>query len=167
MIYKKIKSSKGLSLVEILIVISVFAVLTIIASNAIFLTLKGAKKSDSQIRVRENLNYAISVVERQIRNSQSVVCPTTSDQLEYVSLEGLNSSFSCQSEGDGFYIASGSARLTSMDVTVLNCQLTCVQSTPNNPPRVIINLTGRDANVSSNVEGATVSIETQISVRNY
>jgi len=73
----KTKTNSGLSLIEILIVITIFAVIGILSTRSVFLTLRGAKKSDSLVRVRENVNNALSVIERQIRNSEKVTCPST------------------------------------------------------------------------------------------
>jgi prepilin-type N-terminal cleavage/methylation domain-containing protein len=49
--------NKGLSLIEILVVVAIFAILGIIVSSALVLTIQGTKKSESLVRVRENINY--------------------------------------------------------------------------------------------------------------
>lgn len=165
---KKNKYNKGLSLVEIMIVITIFAVIGLLSTRSIFLTIRGAKKSDSLIRVRENVNYSLSVIERQIRSAQSVVCPNPStSKIDYVPTDTDNqSSFSCVSVGTGGYIASDSARLTSSDVSVTSCTFTCAQADINTPPVVKISVSAQDA-VSQTVEKGTVSIDTQITLRNY
>lgn len=160
------KSIKGFSLVEILVVITIFAVIGILSTRSLFLTLRGAKKSDSLVRVRENVNLALSVIERQIRNSESVDClSSTPEQLVYTALEGVDTSFSCTTGFDK-YIASGSARLTSEDISVTSCSFTCSQTDVNTPPSVKINITAED-NTSSSVEKGSITTETQIVARNY
>jgi len=162
----KTKTNSGLSLIEILIVITIFAVIGILSTRSVFLTLRGAKKSDSLVRVRENVNNALSVIERQIRNSEKVTCPSTGTTLSYVSLEGTSTNFTCQSVGVDGYISSGSARLTSSDISITSCSITCSQSTLNVPPLVTIAITAEDK-TSTSVEKGSITTETQIVGRNY
>lgn len=158
--------NKGFSLVEILIVITIFAVIGLLSTRSVFLTLRGAKKSDSLVRVRENVNYSLSIIERQLRNSESVTCPNPSTNiLNYVSLEGTATTFSCVTAGTDKYIASGSARLTSSDIIVSSCAFTCTVGV-NTPPSVKITVEAVDAN-STTVEKGTVTTQTEIVVRNY
>ena len=159
---------KGMSLVEILIVISVFAVLGILTTRAIVTTLKGARKSESQIQVKENINYAFSVMERNLRSSESILpCPNPdTTTISYTSLEGEISTFSCILTSDTGYIASGSARLTSTDIVVTSCSISCVQEESNYPPIVSIAVTATDIN-STGSEAGKVTIETEIVGRNY
>lgn len=160
------KYIKGLSLVEILIVITIFAVIGLLATRSVFLTIRGAKKSDSLVRVRENVNYSLSVIERQLRNSESVTCPNPStDTLNYISLEGTATSFSCVTSGVDKYIASGSGRLTSSDISVTNCYFSCTVGV-NTPPSVKVTVEAVDTE-STNAEKGSVSIQTEIVVRNY
>lgn len=162
------KDRQGMSLIEILIVVSVFAILGVLTTQAVATTLKGARKSDSQIKVRENINYAFSVMERQLRSADSIsVCPnpdTTS--ISYTSLEGISTSFSCVMGGGTGYISSGSARLTSTDIVVNDCEIVCEQTTENRLPRISISVSASDAN-SSGSEKGVVEIKTEIVPRNY
>jgi len=161
------KNIKGLSLIEILIVITIFAVIGLLSTRSVFLTLRSAKKSDSMIRVRENVNYSFSVIERQLRNAESITCPNPSfNRLDYISLEGTATSFACATSGQDKYVASGSGRLTSSDITVTNCSFTCTQADINNPPYVNIIVEAED-NISQSEEKGRVSIQTQIVLRNY
>lgn len=160
------KNQKGLSLVEILIVVTIFAVIGLLSTRSIFLTIRGAKKSDSLVRVRENVNYSLSVIERQLRNSESVTCPNSSTSLlNYVTSEGTNSSFSCVTSGSDKYIASGSARLTSSDISVSSCSFVCSVGV-NTPPSVKVVLEAVDTE-STSVEKGSVTVQTEIVVRNY
>lgn len=163
----KNKSTTGFSLVEILIVISIFSIIGVLSTRAVLLTMRGAKKSDSQVRVRENVNYALSVIERQIRNSEKVNCPIIPEPsiLSYTSLEGTSTSFSCVTAGLDKYIASGSGRLTSSDIKITSCSFVCTQ-TDNNPAIVKISIVANDATVTG-IEKGSVTAETEIVTRNY
>lgn len=156
----------GLSLIEILIVISIFAVIGLLSTRSISQTLRGARKSESQVKVRENLNFALAVVERQIRNAEDVNCTASTTLLTYTALEGVQSTFSCFSSGTDKYLASGSGRLTSSEVTLTTCSIICTQVDINKPPTVKISLIAED-NTTSSVEKGSVTVVTEISPRNY
>jgi prepilin-type N-terminal cleavage/methylation domain-containing protein len=160
------KFKKGFSLVEILIVITIFAVIGLLSTRSISQTLKSAKKSDSLVRVRENVNYSLAVIERQLRNSENITCPNAAPSLlTYISLEGTTTSFSCVTLGADKYIASGSGRLTSNDISVTSCSFTCTKGV-NNPAIVKISVVAQDATGTA-VEKGSVSAQTEIVVRNY
>ena len=168
MIQKKY-TKNGFTLVEILIVISIFAVIGLLSTRSVFLTLRGAKKSDSLVRVRENVNYSLSVIERQLRNAESVTtCGVSTGTLSYVSLEGTSTTFTCVAPSGNAtgYIASGSGRLTSNEISVTSCSFTCSQTDINNPPVVKIVVEAEDSE-SISVEKGSVSAQTEIVLRNY
>lgn len=161
--------NKGVSLVEILVVIAVFAILGIVTTQAVLLTLRGTKKSEAVIKVRENLNYAMAVMERQLRNSEEITstCPGGGLSINYRDERGAAASFSCVNVGPSAgYVASGSAQLTSTDITVTSCSFSCTTGTSSNPPSVTISLTGKGAS-DTGVTGAEVSVETKIFLRTY
>src|SRR3989344_5347971 len=99
---------KGFSIVEMLVVLSIFSVLAILATQSIILTLKGSRKSESIVEVKENVEVAMSTMERLLRNSKSISCSGNNLQLTYVDEYNQPGSFVCSGGADG-YIASGSA----------------------------------------------------------
>ena len=129
---------KGMSLLEILVVISIFAILGILVTQSVVLTLQGSKKSESMVRARENLDYSLSIIERQVRGASSV-SPCTGlavSTISYLDQNGQQGSFSCVNTGAAnSYIASGSAnlRLTTDAVKVTSCSFVCSPATANNP----------------------------------
>lgn len=159
---------KGLSLIEILVVITIFAILGIIVSSSLILTIQGTKKSESIIKVRENLNYSLSVVERNLRNASMVLeCPNSNtNTVTYTDQYGISSSFSCMNTGSATnsYIASGSARLTSDTIRITSCSFVCVRDLYN-PPYVTITVTGQDVDYSG-AQGSNVTVESKIYLRN-
>lgn len=154
----------GISIIEILVVIAIFAILGIIVTRAVILTVGGSKKSESLVKVRENLDFAASVIERQIRNADSIVnCPgvQNSTSVSYVDQSHTTSSFSC----GGGSIASGAAQLTGSDVTA-TCSFTCRAGGSSQPDSLLIFLNGKDA-TATGIQNAEVTVSTQISLRNY
>ena len=69
---KAIKRIQGFSLLEILVVIAVFSILAILTTQAVLLTLKGSKKSESLTKVRGSIDYSLAIIERSIRNAEYI-----------------------------------------------------------------------------------------------
>lgn len=163
------KIKRGFSLIEMLVVISIFAIIGVLTTRAVSLTLRSSKKSDSTVRVRENLNYSMSILERQIRNAESITaCPLVSSlSIPYVANGGFATSFTCNLTSPG-YIASGSAttRLTSDDISITACSFTCSKTNINNPAIITVNLTAEDA-TQTGIEKGSATTQTEIIVRNY
>ena len=162
-------NNKGMSLLEILVVVSVFAVLGILITRSVLLTLGGGKKSESLIRIRENLNYTIAVIERQLRNADSIIdCSNTNPlSISYKDQSGTATTFTCVigTQGSGGYIASGSAKLSADTVNITDCSFVCASSS-GTPSSITINLEGTDASTVG-VENTIVTAKTQIFLRNY
>jgi len=164
-----IKNTSGLSLLEILVVVSVFAALGILITRSVLLTLGGGKKSESLIKVRENLNYSLSVIERQLRNANSITdCGSSTSTISYTDRGGNTASFSCHNVGQTGqigYIASGSAKLSGDSVNVTGCSFSCTLGI-GSPSSVTINLTAIDASAMG-IENSSVTTTTQVLLRNY
>ena len=173
----KVKCQKskfdGYSIVELLVVVTIFSFLAIIATQAVVLTLRGSRKGESLISVRENLDYAFAIMERQLRSARSITscCPSntpcTSDTLVYEDSERNITDFACVGGASG-YIASESARLTTSDI-IVDCTQTifkCPVAVPGVAPTVLITVTAYDAD-SAGIEGASVTTSTRILLRTY
>lgn len=160
----------GFTLIEMLVVISIFAILGILITRSVILTLGGAKKSESLVNVRENLNYSVGVIERQLRNANSIVDCTNANTsvISYTDQNDSLTTFSCNNIGTTGkigYIASGSSQLSSSSVNITNCTFTC-EASSGSPSSIIINLVAKDASASG-AESSVVTSSTQIQLRNY
>jgi len=172
--YKNQKSKRGgYSIVELLVAVTIFIIIATISTQAVVLTLRGSRKGESLISVRENLDYAFAVMERQLRSARSITscCPSntpcTSDTLVYEDSERNITDFSCEG-GAGGYIASESARLTGSNIMVDCTQtiFTCPVVVPGVAPTVLITITAHDAD-SQGIEGASVTTSSRILLRTY
>lgn len=159
---------KGVSFIEILVVISIFAVLGILVARIVLVTLRGSNKSDSLVRVRENVDFSLSVMERNLRNAESVSpCPNPdTTTVNYVDAEGIPGSFSCVNVGATGYVASGSARLTTDDIKITACSIVCAPGTASINPSVTITLEAADARATG-IEAARATATTKIFLRTY
>lgn len=162
------KFVRGISFIEILITVAIFAVLGILIGRIVLVTLRGSNKSEAMIKVRENLDYAVAVMERQIRNAEMVSpCPNASvSRIDYRDAIGMASYFSCTIAGNDSYLASGSSRLTSNEVYITSCNFICSPAQDNKQTSVTIDLEARDSR-SLSIETARTSASTQIFLRTY
>jgi prepilin-type N-terminal cleavage/methylation domain-containing protein len=139
---------KAFSIIEILIVIALFSTLAIIVTQSLLRTFQGTRKVDAAGKVRDNLTFAADLMERHIRNAKSVTsaCDSTSHAtLTYTDQRGTTASFSCLNIGGADpYLASGSGnlRITSNEVTLTACSLTCRITSTVNPPIVDFTIAG-------------------------
>lgn len=155
----------GISLIEIMIVITIFSVLAILSTRGVLLTLRGSRKSDASGRVRANMDFSYAIMERNLRNAETVSCPTDK-RVDYTDKNSVSTYFSCEDVGTAGYISSSSARLTSDEVVVSSCQFVCDPGSIGVPPSVSITATAQDANFTG-VEDAQITVSTNIVLRTY
>lgn len=164
--------NRGISLMEILVVVTIFGALGIIVSSSIILTLQGSKKSEGVVAVRENLDYSLSIMERQIRNADSIPdsdCPGASPYvLNYFDQDNNKTSLSCQMGSSDSFVASGSGnlRITSPKVIITDCSIVCTRGNPPNPSYVDITLGAKSAS-STGAQSSSATVSTRIYLRTY
>jgi len=163
------KFKKGYSLIEVLLAIGVFSLLAVLVTQTLANTLRSAKKSDTQSKVRTNFDYAISVMERQLRNADNITtCDgNPSNIIEYTDANGDSADFYCNLANE--YVASRSGtrddHLTSDEVSLTSCSFTCTQES-GVPDSIEISLSGTD-NTGSGVESSHVTVQTRVMLRTY
>lgn len=169
---RQTKNYLGFSLIEMLVVVVIFAVVGTIVVQMFFSSLKGGSKSNVLAIVKQNGDYALTVMERMIRNSKKVeYCPVVPPDTDRKTLvisdyNGILTTFSCSSNR----IASSSGQiyyLTSENVSVSCASLfDCSQFATD---RKI----GIEFTVSENVPGAKIEekaqmgFKTTVTLRNY
>lgn len=159
------KKNSGLSLIEILVVITVFSILAILATRGVLLTLRGSRKSDALGSVRENVGYSMAVMERNLRNAQTIDCSSPT-RIDYTDPNNTTGYFSCEDVGSGGYISSSSARITNDQTSVTACSFSCTAATTGVPPSVDINITAEDKNAQG-AEAGQITIQTRVNLRTY
>lgn len=163
---------KGFSLIETLVVVSLFAVIGIVVSQATAVSLTGSRKADATTLVRENLSTAVSTMERKLRSAKSVTCTGGAQSISFRDENDILTNFTCiesASCASTSYVYSGSTtnRLTnSQDVCITACSFTCPVPTNSLPPNIEIYLQGRSRNVTG-VEDTTIDIRTSVTPRAY
>lgn len=163
---------RGFTLVELLVVVTILATVGVLATNMFFQILKGASKTEVLKRVKQEGNYALSVIEKMSRNALEVedmksVCDGNyRSSLTIKNQDEATTSFSCT----GTTIASNSADLTSSQVRVssdCNQFIKCTQ-TGSAPAVVEIKFSLSQAGSPTRPEEkASVDFQTTVSLRNY
>ncbi len=170
---KKNKTSRtnGFSLIEILIVVGLFATLSLVATLAITFSLRGSNKSEAIGNLRSKIDNATQIMSRQLRNASSIQACTglPVDNIQFYDQTGTLNMFSCLGVGSGDgYLASSSAnlRITSPDINITSCVFTCTQGNAGSTDTVLINIKATNkATIST--ESTTIDISTSINLRNY
>lgn len=170
-------NKKGVSLIEVLMVIAVFAILGILVSRVILITLRGSSKGDSLVNVRSAVDFSLAIIERQIRNAKEITTTPCEDEdgnkisytrIDYVDANGSAGVFSCQMSAAQPYIASGSAnlRLTGVNISVTSCNFTCTEAVGNTPPSVTVNVSAQNYGTTG-TDTSSVTSSTTIYLRTY
>lgn len=167
----RLYQTSGYSLIEMLIVVSIFVVIAILATQSLMLTFRALRKSEAMINTQRELRYALAVIERGLYNADSI--ESTCDGLwmpsiQYVDEYYFSTSFSCETDLTNMrgYVASNSAQLTStQNIDITTCRFKC-DVAGDEPTRVDINLTAEDVNTSG-AEGSVMSVNNSILLRSY
>lgn len=156
------KSSKpGFTLVELLVVVTLVGIIGVMTTQVFILGFRSQGKSEIGKEVKQNGDYALSLVEAMIRNAADISqnqCNINSNKLTIVNPDGYSTIFDCSS---GTNIASVSAvpittpiptptglPLTSTKVKVENCNFRVVCPTPPLSPKyVFVNFTVKQADI--------------------
>lgn len=160
---------QGFSLIELIIAIGIFAVVTVIVTQAIASSLTGVKKSDSTTKVRENLEFVVSTMERRVRNAKDVICISTTE-VEYTTTENETLGFECLDIGSNGYVAQINAlgareSLTDDSIDVISCNFVCEDPIDITPGTLSFSISAVDTKGGSNPTQSTVS--SQVFLRTY
>lgn len=159
-------NKKGFSLIEVLVVLSIFVLIAIIANQLLFPVFRGSEKTGAAIIVKQNGNYAISVIQRELYNSKGVsLCAP--EIVTYFDADGDLTSLSCSiGSGSKIFLASrsGARDLTSPEVEVESCNITCLPLPPYKQVGIVFTLKKKDAVRVE--EKASFNFRTSVTLRN-
>lgn len=169
-------ADRGLTLIEMLVTTAIFVIIVGIGTNSFMAIMRSAAKTKVISLIKLEGNYALSVMERMIRNSQSVVA-CTPGAFGAVTLENpdhrLTTFRFCGNPDNLIASQSGSltcsqASLTSDQTVLVSGAFTCTPPSTELTPYVIsINFTLRQAGTSTRVEDlATINFQTTVALRN-
>lgn len=153
---------KGFTLIETVLAVGMFAIVSVAGGLLLFSTLRGAKKAAAVITVRSQGSNAMGVMTQLLRYAAEVTT-CSGNQLAFTAIDGSRGVFSCQvdSTGTDAYLASGSGRLTSPAVKIEDCSNVFNCPTTKN---VIIKFGLVRSNTS--FTGSRIDFESQVGLRN-
>jgi len=166
------KKAQGFTLIEILVSFAVLVLIIIASSNIFFALLRGSTKTKTMQIIKQNGDYCLSIMARMIRNARNISpVDVATDSITITNPDGENTTFSCQSAGERYAIASNSSSLVSSDVTVGDCAriFTVTSGVPGIRPAVVdIEFDLKQAATTTRPEEqALVHFKTTVSLRNY
>jgi len=157
----------GFSLLEVLVVISLVAVIAVTATQLLFSSLSGSGKASSLAVVKQNGDHAIGVIERNIRNAASVDCGagdsiTITDADGEVVVYNITTDQITQTAATDLY-------LTSDRLVAENLSCSILLGSNGEPEVVSLSFLLRfgEAGVNRASEVASQVFETRVSLRNY
>ena len=155
------KKNKGFTIIELLVMVSAFVIICLLSFSFLTVTLSSNSKTAVLKEVRQNGNFALSVMERLVVSAKSVNC-VDSQTLQVSSLDDKTTTLSCLNSR----IASDSSYLTDSKVSVSDCNFVCA-ITEGIPAAVDISFTvsigGAEARTS---EKSSLTFQNKFVVRN-
>jgi len=156
------KKHFGFTLIEVLVFISILVVILTICFSLLLITFNGSSKNDALKEVKQNGEFALSVMERFAVSAKKVEC-TVNNTLQITMLDNSSTVFSCADNK----ISSNSSSLTDSNVSVSGCVFVCTIN-EGSPAMVGIGYTVEVAGNNSKIlsERARLSFSTKVIVRN-
>lgn len=166
----------GFTLIELLVVVAIFGVIGTIATVTLFSLLRGASKTEIIKEVKQNGDYALSVMETKIRNStiDDVNCIGMANNLIIKNNDGTYTTYDCVADGAINRLRSTtsgiSGYLTNSQVSLADCNTTNISFTCTNlnaNKTVSIMFTLKEAGSTTDVANkSSATFQTQIALRN-
>lgn len=115
---------KGFTLIETVVAIGVFAMLSVIGSTLLFGILRGSKKAGAVVAVRTEGANIINGITQTLRFANEIeYCEF--NLIRFNSQFGSQTTYSCITNNNITYIASGSANLNTIPVKETSCSIIC------------------------------------------
>lgn len=163
---------KGYTLVELLAVIGILSVIGSIVVSVIFISLTGAKKTETVEVIRQNGDLALSQMVKSIRFAKSLdipadcVTPATVSSITFTPIDGDGQiTYAC----DANTIASnGASLLNTTSIKTKSCSFVCSQDAVSSPPTITIQYVLVPATGGAFAETkAEIPFQTSVTMRNY
>lgn len=177
--YKKFGNNLGFTLLDLLTTIVVLIAIGTIIGAILFSSLRGTNKTNTITNVRQNGNYAISLMSKAIRDGSRLdtpypcVSPEPSYQsVTIVTATDDKTTFSCSLISGTISQKNGSDNAASiLDTNVVSiqsqsCYFTCNQTSSSDPPTIGINFTLTQKGTPFYEKQASIAFQTSVTMRN-
>ena len=168
----------GFTLIEMLVVMTIVGILGSMLVVIFVNVLRGSSKSNSQIILRQNGNYALSQIASIVRYSKNVISPVCSvsdpvagNILEVTAVDDRQMTYTCPASSlQTITVNDGVTTSPLFDiatVSISSCSFTCIQQGPVSSPVIGIQFVlARTSGTLPNTS-ATSPFSTTISLRNF
>lgn len=172
-------ANQGFTLIEMLAAISLFVTVGAMVVAVAFISLRGSKKTDMQAILRENGDFALSQMVRNIRYAKSLSDPpscvggVTQSSISITSiLDNGQTTYSCPNTppyNSGTGITSNSASLVNTNaVNITACSFTCMQQSASEPPTITVQFTVQSVLPNNFIENnGSIHFQSSVSMRNF
>ena len=169
---------------EIMVTIVILGGIGVVATSSLFSLLRGASKTEYLKEVKQNGDYALSVMEIKIRNAQDIasVClgvPATNIIIVNQDGNRTQTEFTCDNGSimvrdvgallpspspQVAYLTNNSVKLTACDTT--NISFNCTQSSVTGLKSVMVKFTISQTTALPAAESTSQTFQTQVTLRN-
>ena len=165
---------KGFTLIEVLITLSVAIVIGTVVSSVFLSSLKGTTKTTVVSKALGNGSYALSQIQKILRNAQSISSPPypciapTPTPVQTLTLTDGNGATTIISCANSTINVNGSSLLDTenLSVSLGSCSFSCVQASLADYPSIKVNFTVTQKNTTSFFEQkATIPFQTSVTLR--
>ncbi len=163
-------SPRGFTLVELVVIVALFAATGTVIVSIIFATLRASSKSDRLVSLKQNGNNALSQIVKQVRYAKSLdsACSAVDGPIAIRSLsDNSKTTFVCSTGSTGTIASNGASLVDTNAVTVTQCSFTCSQASPDDPPTINFSFTLDSKNAGNLVEATgSIPFQTSVTLRN-
>lgn len=174
---RKIINNSGFTIIEMLTVIGIFAVVGTMSVNILFSMMKATSKAAEINKIKQSGDYALSIMERIIRNASSITSGCTngvpSSSLTIKSVENNNSNIyiiNLDTSGIAYQLnpPGGAVQnlINTSDISITGTPQFVCQVGSNEPTLIQIQYSLASKNLTGK-EQVTIPFVTSISLRNY
>ncbi|MEK7571380.1 MAG: prepilin-type N-terminal cleavage/methylation domain-containing protein [Patescibacteria group bacterium] len=171
---KENKISSGFTLVEVLVAISIIAIIGVLIISVLTLSLRGSNKAEVSSVVKQQGNTVLTQIARKLRyaktldNPASCVPSTTVASLTITDVSNTQTTYACTSGSITVLSANGVPLIDTNAVAMSNCSFVCSQQTLLDPPTVRIQflLTAKSTSQLAETQ-SSLPFQTSITLRNY
>lgn len=133
-------STKGFSLIELLVVIVLIGTIGIIVSQVFVITIRSQAKSEIIKEMKQSGDHAMAVMESMVRNAVDIPqtsCNTNTQAFSIINPDGYTTTFDCSSGTNIASIGAQTLSLTSGKAAVSSCTFRVVCPSPATSPKYV------------------------------
>lgn len=148
----------GFTLIETLVAITIFALMSTVAVGIFLYILKGARRAKNTQAVKQNGAVVLEKVERAIRDAQVIQqsmessADCSGSQVYLVNESGVDRVIRCIIADDDSYVEIDGNRLTDVGVEVASCGFECNTADYSQATTVTLNLSLQKGEISEDFE---------------